>query len=671
MVRAWAGTAAVILIPGALIATLARLRMRSVSTWAAIPGFSLAAVFVAAQVIDLLGVPFNVTSVAICVIVLAAATYAVARVRTRGLAPRAPDVATTTESPARAGALAARDRGAPPAREAAERHFAFGMLLAGIAAGLLIFAVGIGSHGRVPPEVDASNHGFFVARVIHSESVDVSKVVVSDPSGAHGSASFYPLGMHASAAIAARISGADVGRVLVAFDIVFACIVLPLGMYSLARALAHRRPLIAGFTALAVPTLVLFPVASIGFGDVPLVMGMALVPITVVTMRRALADGVDGSRAARISAIVAAGLLLFAATVVHTSQVPLILMLTALLLLEQAWRTHSVSILRACVGPALAVAAVVVILLAPTLKRVVSGVSERSSIFLTTRVSTASAVRRIATLQTPQPPRQLLLAALVFAGVAIWLWRRRPAWVVGYVILAAITVLVWVSNGALSKLVGVPWYHSTARLSFNQAFFAPFFAGVALAAIVDAFVGRDRARSSPRLAVACLAVAVVFAATVGYNAYRSSTDLLRDSFEANARVTPDSEAAFSWLHQHAAGGDVVVNDVNADGSLWMYALDDVPPLFAVQPISTDRAAQADWNARKYIVQHINRLGVDPRVDALLRRFHARWVYFDERLFGLFRHTMQLDALEHNPRLQIAFERGTVHVFRITAAPAAG
>jgi hypothetical protein len=669
MVRAWAGTAAVILIPGALIAVLARLRMRSVSTWAAIPGFSLAAVFVIAQVVDLFGLPFNVTSVGICVIALAAVTFTVARAA--GRAPRPPAVAPTTESPAPAGALDRHDGGAPSARESAERGFAFGMLLAGIAAGLLIFAVGVGSHGRVPPEVDASNHGFFVARVIHSESVDVSKVVVSDPSGAHGSASFYPLGMHASAAIAARLSDADVGRVLVAFDIVFACIVLPLGMYSLARALAHRRPLIAGFTALAVPTLVLFPVASIGFGDVPLVMGMALVPITVVTMRRALTAGSYGSRASQVSAIVTAGMLLFAATVVHTSQVPLILMLTALLLLEQAWRTQSARMLRSCVGPTLAVAGVVVILLAPTLKRVVSGVSERSSIFLTTRVSTASALRRIATLQTPQPPRQLLLAVLVFAGVAIWLWRRRPAWVVGYAILAAITVLVWVSNGALSKLVGVPWYHSTARLSFNQAFFAPFFAGVALAAIVDAFLGRDHARSTRRLAAACLSVAVVFAATVGYNAYRSSTDLLRDSFENNARVTPDSEAAFSWLRQHAARGDVVVNDVNADGSLWMYALDNVPPLFAVQPISTDRAAQADWNAREYIVQHINRLGVDPRVDALLQRFHARWVYFDERLFGLFHHTMQLDALEHNPRLQVAFERGTVHVFRITAAPALG
>jgi hypothetical protein len=663
MLRAWAGTAVVLLVPGALIAPLLRLRFRSVSTWAAIPGFSLAAVFVAAQLIDLVGAPFNVTSVSVCGIVLAAATFAVVRVRRRAGAPGTRPA--TTESRER------DEAGSPRMSDVFERRLAFGMLVAGIAGGLLIFAVGIGGNGRVPPEVDASNHGFFVARVIHSESVDVPKVVVSDPSAAHGSASFYPLGTHASAAIAVRLSGADIGRVLVAFDIVFACVFLPLGMYSLARALAHRRPLIAGYTALAVPALVLFPAASIGYGDVPLVMGMALVPISVVTMRRALSVRSDAARAARVRAVVTAGLLLFAATIVHTSQVPLILLLAGLLLVEEAWRTRSARVLRSCVVPGVAVAAVVVVLLAPTLARVVTGVSERSSIFLTTRVSTASALRRIVTLQTPQAPRQLLLAVLVFAGVVIWLWRRRPAWVVGYAILAAITLIVWVSKDSLSKLLGVPWYHSTARLSFNQTFFAPFFTGVALAALVDAFVRWGRARSRQWLPVASVSVAVVFAATVGYNAYRSSTDLLRHSFEVNARVTPESEAAFSWLHDHAGPGEVVVNDLNADGSLWMYALDDVPPLFAVHPISTDRAANADWDDRRYIVQHINRLGVDPRVGALLQRFHARWVYFDERLFDLFHHTMQLDALEHNPRLQPVFERGTVHVFRITDRPVSG
>jgi hypothetical protein len=32
--------------------------------------------------------------------------------------------------------------------------------------------------------------------------------------------------------------------------------------------------------------------------------------------------------------------------------------------------------------------------------------------------------------------------------------------------------------------------------------------------------------------------------------------------------------------------------------------------------------------------------------------------------------MQLDALKHDPRLHLAFERGTVHVFRILDRPRA-
>ena len=122
-----------------------------------------------------------------------------------------------------------------------------------------------------------------------------------------------------------------------------------------------------------------------------------------------------------------------------------------------------------------------------------------------------------------------------------------------------------------------------------------------------------------------------------------------------------------WLHDHAGRDDVVVNDVNADGSLWMYALEGLHPLFAVGPIFSDRAAVADWNDRKYIVTHIDQLGVDSRVDNLVQRYHARWVYFDQKLFDLFRHTMHLDALMQNPRLQLSFQRGTVHVFRIVFA----
>ncbi len=647
MLRACAGTAAVLIVPGAVVASLLRLRFRYLATWAAIPAFSLATVFVIAEAVDLVGIPFNAGSVSVVLVVLAALA-AVRRQRTR-----------------RVSRIDAPPEGR---QDVLAKRLALGLLLVAIAGGMLIWVRGVDGHGLVPPEVDASNHGFFVARVLHTSSVDVSKVVVSDATGKYRSASFYPLAAHASAGVAVQISGADVGRVLLVFDVVFASIVLPMGMFALARALARDKPLVAGFTALVVPAVVLFPYGSIGYGDVPLVMGMALLPITVVVATRALAMDAGAGRDERVESIIAAGLLVFAAIVVHTSQVPLILVLVGLLALERAWRERSVRILRTYVARGLAVGAVVVALLAPTLRRLVSGVSERSSIFLTSHLSVRSAAGRILTLQVPQEPNpQTVLALLTFAGAAIWLWRRRPAWVIGYALVLGLTLLVWVSHGSLSNALGVAWYHSAARLSFNQAFFVSFFAGVALAYVAGSFVLLGREHSLRALFVASIAVAVVFSATLGYDGYRTSTRVLRRSFEVDARVTHDSEAAFAWLHDHAGRDDVVVNDVNADGSLWMYALEGLHPLFAVGPIFSDRSAVADWNARMYIVKHIDQLGVDSRVDNLVQRYHARWVYFDEKLFDLFHHTMQLDALMQNPRLQLSFQRGTVHVFRIVFA----
>jgi len=430
MLRACAGTAVVLVVPGAVVAWLLRLRFRSLATWAAIPAFSLATVFVVAEAVDLVGLPFDVASVSVVVVALAALAFA-RRHRTRRVVLVAPIDATTPRGDAE------------DSRDVLAKRIALGMLLLAIAGGILVWVRGVDGHGLVPPEVDASNHGFFVARVLDSNSVDVSKVVVSDATARYRSASFYPLGAHASAAIGVRVAGADVGRVLLVFDIVFASVVLPLGMFVLARMLARDAPLVAGFTALAVPALVLFPYGSIGYGDVPLVMGMALVPITVVVAISALTLDEDSPAEVLVESVIAGGLLLFTAIVVHTSQVPLILVLVGLLEFERAWRARSVQMLRTCLMRGLGVGLVVVVLFAPTLRLLVTGVSERSSIFLTTHLSVRRAAGHILTLQIPQSPTpQTLLAVLGFVGVAVWLWNRRPAWVIGYALVLGLTLLV-------------------------------------------------------------------------------------------------------------------------------------------------------------------------------------------------------------------------------------
>src|SRR5439155_8085245 len=300
MLRACAGTAVVLVVPGAVVAWLLRLRFRSLATWAAIPAFSLATVFVIAEAVDLVRLPFDVASVSVVVVTLAALAFARSH-RMRRVVPVAHPIDGSTPPGA------ADDSG-----DVLAKRIAMSLLLLAIAGGILVWVRGVDGRGLVPPEIDASNHGFFVARVLDSSSVDVSKVVVSDATARYRSASFYPLGAHASAAIAVRVAGADVGRVLLVFDIVFASVVLPLGMFVLARTLAPDAPLVAGFTALAVPALVLFPYLSIGYGDVPLVMGMALVPITVVVAMSALTMEEGGRREALGESLIVGGLLLFA-----------------------------------------------------------------------------------------------------------------------------------------------------------------------------------------------------------------------------------------------------------------------------------------------------------------------------------------------------------------------
>jgi uncharacterized membrane protein YfcA len=69
--RAMLGAGIVLSLPGALIALLLRMRLRVLTTWAAIPVFSIAAVFVLGEITNLVRVPFGVPAFAIFVAALA------------------------------------------------------------------------------------------------------------------------------------------------------------------------------------------------------------------------------------------------------------------------------------------------------------------------------------------------------------------------------------------------------------------------------------------------------------------------------------------------------------------------------------------------------------------------------------------------------------------------
>ena len=110
MLRACAGTAVVLVVPGAVVAWLLRLRFRSLATWAAIPAFSLATVFVIAEAVDLVRLPFDVASVSVVVVTLAALAFARSH-RMRRVVPVAHPIDGSTPPGAADGSYRARPSG--------------------------------------------------------------------------------------------------------------------------------------------------------------------------------------------------------------------------------------------------------------------------------------------------------------------------------------------------------------------------------------------------------------------------------------------------------------------------------------------------------------------------------------------------------------------------------
>jgi len=548
----------------------------------------------------------------------------------------------------------------------------------GLFIGAATWLRGLEGAPQLPPGGDATRHGFMVARVEHGESVDVSKVVVFDPDGNHRSADYYPLAVHASAAIATDLVGADVGAVLTAFTVIFAAVVLPLGMFVLARFLAPSLPLIAGFTAFVTPSLMLFPYWAFSGGVVPAIVGMAMVPISVVLVTRAVMcrEWTRWPPGPVVVALVPAALALLAAISTHSSQLPLIVFLVLLLVLERAWRERNTKVMRNALARSLAVAVLTAVMFAPTLGEFAGGTSERSAItFAGLDHDYKSLIKPIVTLETGDPfalERQVFLAVLAFVGAGIWLMRRRWAWALGWASVMALTFLAGASDSWVVEQLTFPWYRIGRRIDWNQAFFVPFFAGVALAFAV---MGMTRLLHTRWAILLASAVAVSgFTVFAGIHAYTANESFLHDSLTVNstlssqARVDRADEAAFRWMHDHVHEDETVVNEADVDGSLWMYAQDGVRPLLGWAPSSLasfrEKYATSDWKNRTYLLTNVERVGENRRVDELVDKYNARWVYFDDRNFPLTRHVLRLGGLRQSAHISEVFHRNHVHVFRI-------
>jgi hypothetical protein len=657
----------VIVIPGLLVASIIGLRLRALLTWAAIPAFSIAAVFLLGEAAMVLRLPFGLPAFGLLLFVLGGA---LAVVRSR----RAPLSRVH-------GSAQGADRTQAPIETRLEERVDYVLLALGVAVGVLTWFRGLRGVPLIPPGGDATRHGWFVARILFGQTIDPSQVLTYDVGGAHSTTHYYPLALHASAALSTRLVGADVGRVLVAYIVVFSAVVLPVGMFVLARTLAPTRPLVAGFTALVVPLMMLFPYEPVWGGDLPLVVAMTMVPAAVVLLRRAMLarrPRVQLNRAF-VAALAPSALAVLCIISVHATELSLVVFLALLLVLERAWRKHDVRMLQPALVRGVAVGAFATALFAPTLVSFAQGVFERAPARLFVAENPANwqlALGAILQLHYgASTVRQGFLAVLALTGAALWLLWRRPAWVAGWVGVVFLALFASASTNRFADHLTFPWYHLAFRIVPNVAFFVPFFAGVTLA--YGAVLITRLARRPSAILPATLVMVAVLTQFVGLHGFRADSAYIQASFDPNTRsftnqavVAHTSLAAFRWLHDHVARGDTVANEPGVDGSLWMYAQQHVAPLIGYFDPGNHNLSP-ELADRLYLSRHVQWLGIDTRADDVSRRYHTRWVFFDTNVMPTARHIVNLAALLRNRSLTVVFHDGGTWVFRNDLAEPSG
>lgn len=635
--RALLGVAFVSTLPGLAVLRALRVRTGAVLAIAVVPALSLGVTYLVTEVSRLTGMPFSpfTWGVAVALLIVAA-------------------IARERRARSRTGRSERTDRWQIP-RPDVMQCMAVALLVVAVGLGLATWARALHGRSLVPPNWDATYHGYFTRRIADQQTVRAKSVLVATPLSHKPIENFYPLGMHALAATAHRVSGGTVSDVLTLLLVLSAAVILPAGMFALARRVVPDAPLVAGFAALAAPMLELFPYKPTAWGGIPLVVASCLVPGGAALVYDAIVKRWS------LFAGVGAALALVGIFMSHTSEVPMVLVLVALLVGEEVLRTRGVAIVVPAAARLAVIGVVSILLLATILPQFRGGVTERSALGGYHTDPLEFALGNILVLHAWLADRHVAYAVLSLIGIGVALYTRRAViWTVGFGGMLALYLLEMTSQGRLARALGLPWYHSAERVAYNFAYFLPLFIGILLWVVTRALHGR---RQGLRMAVAGSVVALVALATVGLSTYHSNASNVRGFFDSSL-IGPDQRAAFRYLGRHSRTSWTVLTDGNNDGSLWMYAVGGATPVFLLPP--PIEQIDAEWGKPEFVRKHVADIGRDPAVDRAVRELRIHYVYFDSHAADGTVRSLSNDLISASPAARLVFRRGTASVYRLVS-----
>ncbi|WP_290055747.1 DUF6541 family protein [Amycolatopsis solani] len=616
----------------------AAIRLRGWTLAAAAPMLTFGLVAIGIPVLGRFGIRWSMLNVALWTLVLSAAGFALAFAVTRYTRRRHPD----WEEPER------------PERSVRD-HVLIGLgVLAGLGIGTVTFLRGIRNVGNVQQGWDAPFHANLVRWIAEHGDARPSTVgtIANLPDETHY---FYPDTYHA---LLALVFGKGGLTIMPTLNLAALAVVLtvPLGVAAMCH--AWRMPPIGVAAAAAVSAcFTVFPYDSLWRGPLwPFVAGVALIPAMLAVARHLLEPrAIAGPVAIGVGVAGLAGL--------HTSVVFVVIVYFLLILAAVVFRFEPIT-WRRSLPSLLATVVLAAALGIPVVLPSLYNAGGVTSAYWASEATVTGAVGETITFSPMAAFPQWWIGIPAIIGVFLLVKHRRMLWMVGaYVVLGALFAATVSLETDLIHTLSSPFYNDNWRV----AALVPLAGCVAFGEFVHTASGWFAEKVAPRLpnlkpATLTLVGVVVLALVVGglsrggyigRNAAR-----LQLNYSGGPTVSKDEEAAFTWLAQHTAPGERVLND-KADGSVWMYALAGVMPTqwnFYGAEFDTDAG---------YLSVFANDVEKYPKVRELLTDLKVRYAFVGAgKVTPTTQNDVGLQHLDTSPGFKLVYRNAGAKIYEI-------
>lgn len=550
----------------------------------------------------------------------------------------------------------------PAARSRAHELIMIGGVALGTLVGALTALAGMGSLDTINQDWDASFHANATRFILDTGNADPGALSALYPQASLS----YPNTWHALGAVVGRLTGASIPALLGTQTLLVAGLA-GLGLAALIRGSAGRVAA-AAVVPLLLASFTGFPIDVLWRGPLlPFAFGVALIPAFLLL----LSDTLSTRRPTFIllTAIAAVGLMgLQPATALTAAVFSLALVISRWLRQPRRIRADLV------VAGSAAILTVILGLTFVSGAFLARGVAAEAKIDWPAVESPGQAVGDLLLLNHAAQYPQYWLVVLLGAGALGFSQLRSLRWLLaGTAVFAVLFVAAAAYDRPLTESVTLPWWNDRWRFVAIVTLGLALLAAHGVVTLADGTLNVARrisaiGRGSPRLVYSAAVVVVLGVVGVGSSGFYApyNAERLHQNFSPSSYVSSTERAAMSYLAGMVQPGDRVMNDPK-DGSVWMYALQGIEPIFGhvVNPGAVDAL---DRDAQ-ILLESFTCIDSDQVVRDLIEKYHITYVFLGGGFVREgFDRAPGLRGLGDADSLHLVYAENGVRIFSVDLAP---